>query len=110
MDNAVLSLTITDRSTLYSSYLSFLPNGGIFIPTKKSHKLGDPIFLLLRILDSTQKIPIEGRVVWLTPLGAQGNKAVGVGVEFSKHSKDAKSIIEGYLATTLKSDRLTYTM
>ena len=110
MDNDVLTLAITDRSTLYSSYMSFLPNGGLFIPTKQSYELGDSLCLLLQLMDGVNKIPVEGRVVWITPQGAQGNKVVGVGVGFDQGGEQAKAIIEGHLASFPSSSRLTFTM
>ena len=69
----ILSLTIRDKSALYSSYMPFIKNGGLFIPTTKSYKLGDEVFMLLTLMDEKDKMPIAGRIVWITPRGAQGN-------------------------------------
>ena len=95
MKNSVLSLTIKDKSALYAAYMPFLENGGLFIPTKKSFNLGDEVFMLLTLTDSKEKLPLAGKVVWITPGGAQGNKTAGVGVEFNELDKGAtKSKIE----------------
>lgn len=109
-NNDVLSLTIKDRSVLYSSYMKFLPNGGLFIPTTRSYDLGDKVLMLLKLFGSEQKHPIEGRVVWLTPEGSQGNKVVGIGVEFSDQHAHIKTLIEASLGAQLDSDRMTFTM
>jgi type IV pilus assembly protein PilZ len=107
----ILSLTIRDKSALYASYMSFVKNGGLFIPTAKSYKLGDEVFMLLTLTDSKDKLPVAGKVVWITPKGAQGNKTAGIGVQFSELDKGAtKSKIEKQLAGALKSDRPTHTM
>lgn len=107
----ILSLTIRDKSALYAAYMPFVKNGGLFIPTNKSYKLGDEVFMLLTLMDSKEKIPVAGRVVWLTPRGAQGSKTAGVGVQFSELDKGAtKNKIENQLAGALKSDRATHTM
>ena len=111
MKNSVLSLTIKDKSALYAAYMPFLENGGLFIPTKKLFSLGDEVFMLLTLTDSKEKLPLAGKVVWITPEGAQGNKTAGVGVEFNELDKGAtKSKIEQLLAGALGSDRKTHTM
>ncbi len=107
----ILSLTIRDKSALYAAYMPFVKNGGLFIPTNKTYKLGDEVFMLLTLMDSKEKIPVAGRVVWITPRGAQGNKTAGIGVQFSELDKGAtKHKIENQLAGALKSDRPTHTM
>ncbi len=107
----ILSLTIRDKSALYASYMPFVKNGGLFIPTAKTYKLGDEVFMLLTLTDSKDKLPVAGKVAWITPKGAQGNKIAGIGVQFSELDKGAtKSKIENQLAGELKSDRPTHTM
>ena len=67
----ILSLTIKDKAVLYAAYMPFLDNGGIFVPTNKRYSIGDEVFMLLTLMDEPEKIPIAGRVVWITPAGAQ---------------------------------------
>ena len=109
--NGILSLTIKDKAVLYSAYMPFLENGGLFVPTNKAYALGDEVFMLLTLMDEPEKIPIAGKVVWVTPRGAQGNRTAGIGVQFSELDKGAtRSKIENQLAGALKSDRPTHTM
>lgn len=108
--NGILSLTIKDKSVLYAAYMPFIKNGGLFIPTSKSYKLGDEVFMLLNLMDESEKIPVAGKVTWITPKGAQGNRAAGVGVQFNEADNAARSKIETHLAGALKSDRPTHTM
>jgi len=108
--NGILSLTIKDKAVLYAAYMPFLDNGGLFIPTGKSYSLGDEVFMLLNLMDEAEKIPVAGKVVWLTPKGAQGNRAAGIGVQFSDMDDTASKKIETYLAGSLESDRPTHTM
>jgi type IV pilus assembly protein PilZ len=50
-------------------------------------------------------------VVWVTPMGAQGNRSAGIGVHFKgENIKDVRDKLEYYLAGTLKLDKPTYTM
>ena len=107
----ILSLTIKDKSALYAAYMPFIKGGGLFIPTKKSYQLGEEVFMLLTLMDETEKIPVAGKIVWVTPAGAQGNRAAGIGVQFSDQDEGtARNKIEGYLGGALQSDRPTHTM
>ena len=107
----ILSLTIKDKSALYAAYMPFVKNGGLFIPTPKGYKVGDEVFMLLTLMEESEKIPIAGKIVWITPLGAQGSRASGIGVQFSDQDKGiARNKIETYLAGALKADRPTHTM
>lgn len=108
--NGILSLTIKDKAVLYAAYMPFVQHGGMFIPTSKSYKLGDEVFMLLSLMDESEKIPVAGKVVWVTPKGAQGNRAAGIGVQFSDQDNTAVNKIETYLAGSLTSDRPTHTM
>ncbi|HQQ74154.1 MAG TPA: PilZ domain-containing protein [Pseudomonadales bacterium] len=106
----ILSLTIKDKAVLYAAYMPFLQGGGLFIPTNKTYKLGDEVFMLLTLMDEAEKFPLAGKVVWMTPKGAQGNRAAGIGVQFNDADNLAQRKIETYLAGSLESDRSTHTM
>jgi len=108
--NGILSLTIKDKAVLYSAYMPFLENGGLFVPTNKVYRIGDEVFMLLTLMDEPEKIPIAGTVVWVTPKGAQGNRTAGIGVQFSEQDNAANAKIENHLAGSLNSDRPTHTM
>ena len=107
----ILSLTIKDKNALYAAYMQFVKNGGLFIPTSKKYKIGDEVFMLLTLMEETERLPVAGRIIWITPVGAEGNRAAGIGVQFSyQDGAMARNKIEGYLAGALKSDRPTHTM
>ncbi|MBI3774584.1 MAG: PilZ domain-containing protein [Gammaproteobacteria bacterium] len=107
----ILSLTIKDKSSLYAAYMPFIKNGGLFIPTNKTYNLGDEVFMLLSLMEDAEKIPVAGKIVWVTPKGAQGNRVAGIGVQFSDQDNGAvRNKIEAFLAGGLKSDRPTHTM
>ena len=108
--SGILTLTIKDKAVLYAAYMPFVKNGGLFIPTQKPYKLGDEVFLLLNLMDEPEKIPVAGTICWVTPRGAQGNRAAGVGVQFNGEDDTARGKIEAYLAGALTSDRPTHTM
>ena len=107
-----LSLNIREKSILYAAYMPFLKGGGIFIPTTKQYRLGDEIFMLIALMGDTNKIPVAGKVVWITPAGSQGNKAQGIGVQFSEDEGGvaARHKIEELLGGPLTINRATHTM
>lgn len=107
----ILSLTIKDKGALYAAYMPFVKNGGLFIPTNKPYKIGDEVFMLLTLMEEKEKLPVAGKIVWVTPAGAQGNKTAGIGVQFSEQDNgQTRNKIEGYLAGALGADRPTHTM
>jgi len=108
----VLSLTIKDKKALYAVYMPFTLIGGLFIPTNKVFELGEPVSILLSLMNEPERLSVSGKVAWITPKGAQGNRAAGIGVQFDDNDdgKLAKRKIEGYLAGMLNSDQTTHTM
>jgi type IV pilus assembly protein PilZ len=107
----ILSFVVKDRNALYASYMPFVKNGGLFIPTNKRYNLGDELFLLLQLMDDPERIPVAGKVVWITPRGAEGNRAIGVGIQFSDEDKGgARRKIERILAGSEQLGRRTHTM
>ncbi|MDD5404579.1 MAG: PilZ domain-containing protein [Sulfuricella sp.] len=108
----VLSLSIKEKPALYAAYMPFIKGGGIFIPTTKSYRLGDEVFMLLTLMDDPNRLPVAGKVAWITPAEAQGNKSQGIGVQFSDNDSGiaARNKIEGLLGGNLTSTRPTHTM
>lgn len=107
----MLSLSIKDKASLYAAYMPYVVNGGLFIPTTKTYGLGDEVFMLLTLMDDSERLPVAGKIIWITPQGAQGNRSAGVGVQFSPQDKGAtRNKIETHLAGAMKSDRITHTM
>lgn len=108
----ILSLAVKDKAALYNAYMPYLKHGGIFVPTPKRYFLGDEVFVLLTLPESNERLPVAGKVVWVTPTGAQGNRTAGIGVQFAENAEgdNVKGRIETLLAGTLNSDKPTHTM
>ena len=110
--STVLSLAIKEKAALYAAYMPYLKNGGIFVPTNKPYNLGDDVYLLLQLMDDPVKLPIAGKIVWITPTGASNNKVQGIGVHFptDESGNKARTQIEGILGAAVRSTRQTHTM
>ncbi len=107
----ILRLTIKDKKALLAAYMPFVQNGGLFIPTPKTYRLGSEVFMVLSLMGEGEQLPVAGKVIWITPKGAEGNRATGIGVQFSEQDKgNTRNKIEGYLAGALESERPTHTM
>jgi type IV pilus assembly protein PilZ len=108
----ILSLSIQDRQALYKSYMPFVTGGGLFVPSTKRFGLGDEVFLLLTVMEFEERLPIPGKVIWITPHGAAGNRKAGIGVQFAdtQDGAHARTVIESHLASMLKSNIATHTM
>lgn len=109
--SSVISITIKDKQALYMAYMPFVVNGGLFVPTKKDYNLGDEMFLLVRIMDEEEPLQISGKVVWVNPPGALGNKPRGIGLQFSGDTaKKTSRLIERKLGASVSLTRATHTM
>lgn len=108
----MLSLSIKERTALYAAFLPFVKRGGLFIPTNRPYQMGDQVYMLLTLMDDPNKLPISGKVVWITPGGAQGNRQQGIGVQFDDNdgSNTVRGKIEGILGNAMKATRHTHTM
>jgi type IV pilus assembly protein PilZ len=107
-----ISLNIKEKAILYAAYMPYVKGGGIFIPTARAYKLGDEIFMLISLMDDPTKLPVAGRVMWITPPGCHGNRVQGVGVQFKDDDGGAavKHKIETLLTGQMQLARQTHTM
>jgi len=105
----ILNLNIKNKEVLYAAYMPFLKNGGLFIPTNKRYEIGEEVFMLLMLMEEPDKIPVAGKVVWISPKGSQGNRPAGIGVQFGDKDVAVRNSIETYLTGALNSDRPTHT-
>ncbi|NOT18231.1 MAG: pilus assembly protein PilZ [Sulfuriferula sp.] len=108
----VLSLSIKEKTALFAAYMPFVKGGGLFVPSTKAYQLGDEVFMLLSLLDDVNKIPVAGKVVWVTPVGCHGGKTPGIGVQFDNNENGifARNKIESGLGSALKAVRPTHTL
>jgi type IV pilus assembly protein PilZ len=109
---SVIQLAIKEKAALYAAYIPLFQDGGVFIPTARDYKLGDDVYVLLTLPDDPQRYPIAGKVAWVTPAKAAGNRTQGVGIRFppDEKSKQLKIKIEDILGAHLASDRPTQTI
>ncbi len=107
----ILSLAVKDKAHLYAAYMPYVKSGGIFVPTNKRYALGDEVFVLLTLPESNERLPVAGKVIWVTPTGAQGNRTAGIGVQFTDggDGEAVRSKIETLIAG-MNAEKPTSTM
>ena len=108
--HGILSLSIKDRSVLHAAFMPFLKNGGLFIPTTRTYELGNEVFMLLKLMEESERIPVAGTVVWITPSLAQSNRAAGIGIHFKDADGQVRKKIENLLAGQVNPDKATHTL
>ena len=108
----VFTLVIRSKSALYAAWMPLIKHGGIFLPSNRSHSLGEEVLILLTLLDDPNKIPLQGNVAWINPAHAAGNRPQGIGVQLndSEVGRELKKKVEGLLAGALQSSRPTHTI
>jgi type IV pilus assembly protein PilZ len=109
---SVIQLSIKEKAALYAAYIPLFAEGGIFVPSTREHRLGDDLYVLISLPDDPQRYPVAGKVAWITPARATGNRTQGVGVRFPSDDKtqQLKMRIEQILGAHLASDRPTQTL
>ena len=109
---SVVQLAIKEKAALYAAYIPLFKEGGVFIPTTRDYKLGADVYVLMTLPDDTQRYPVAGKVAWVTPARAAGNRTQGVGVRFpnDEKSRQLKLKIEEILGAHLSSERPTQTI
>ena len=107
----ILTCHIEDIATLYASYLPFVENGALFVPTSRVQQLGDEVFIAITLPNSSERLPMNGKVVWINHR-AQANRPAGFAVQISDDDmgRKIKSEIERLLAGKVDGHQPTYTM
>lgn len=111
MDKPQFHCIFSNKSTLYTAYMPFIKSGGLFVRTHLSVEFGTIVSLSIKLMEEDELYEVDGKVVWMTPKGAQGNKYPGVGIQFlSENSRNLCNKIETYLEGMLKSSQFTDTI
>jgi len=106
-----LALSITDKNDLYTAYMPFVINGGLFISSNLAYEMGQDVSILLTLMTESEPLAISAKVIWTTPPHSDSYRPSGIGIQFCNNDNgNVRNKIETYLAGTLMSDRSTFTM
>lgn len=109
---SVIQLVFRDKAMLYGAYMPSLLRGGLFVPTTRSHRLGDEVYLLVALPDEPTRYPVVGTVAWITPAKSPSGRPQGIGVHFPADEKTQglRLRIEELLGTLLAGAQPTQTL
>lgn len=106
----IIQANIPDKETLYASYMPFIEGSGLFVPSRLSVKLGEEVFVVATLPDNPQKVPLKGKVVWVSQ-HQNGISVPGFGIQLSgEKGVYYKSEAEKILAGLKSEGRTSYTM
>lgn len=107
---SILTLDLSDRSSLYGAWMSFVEGGGLFIPTDQEYNLGEEAFVRISMPDKSSKA-VAGRVIWMSPKGVVKPRSQGIGIQISRSDRgQLQRQAEALLAGALTSDKPTQTV
>lgn len=107
----LINCSFTSESSLYLAYMPFVKDGGLFVRTNHTYPLGELVDLSVKLFSEPEPYLLGGKIVWITPKGAQGNKPPGIGIQFlGDNCRHLCNKIETYLAGMLKSTQMTDTI
>lgn len=108
-EEEVLTYVLNDILELNLSYMPFLNEGGLFIPTAKTFSLEDRVLVDLQLPGKQDILRIEGKVVWITPKNALHHVLAGIGIQFTgSNASTIRSQIEAQLDKTIEIGGYTY--
>ena len=106
----LLQANISDRATLQASYMPFVQGGGLFVSSKQKVQMGEEIFVLATLPEQSQKIPLTGKVIWIS-YKQSGIKPQGFAIQLSGEKGNYYRMeAEKYLAGSMSSDHPSFTM
>jgi len=109
MSDEILSYIIKDPVELNLSFMPFIKNGGLFIPTIDTYALGDKVTVDLLLPGKKDNLSIEGKVVWISPKNALHHVLAGIGIQLTgANAGTVLSQIEAQLDNSMEIGGYTY--
>lgn len=104
-----IKYVIQNQLELNLSYMPFIVDGGLFIPTPESFMLGDLITVDLQLPEQNEILAVEGKVVWITPKNALYEEYPGIGIQFiGENAKLVRERVNVFLDNTMDVGGYTY--
>lgn len=108
-DTEVITYIIRDPLECNLSYMPFIKDGGLFIPTMKEYALGARVIVDVTLPGKTEPLRIEGKVVWITPKNALHHVLTGIGIQFiGANAPNARLQIEAQIDAKTEVGGYTY--
>lgn len=106
-----IAYNIQNQLELNLSYMPFVKNGGLFIPTNENYDLNSHITVQLKIPGHNDSYSLEGKVIWINPKNALYQVHPGIGIQFiGENAKSIHEIIKANIDNTLDVGGYVYGM
>lgn len=106
---AVLSVNLKDAASVHDYFMPGVRGGGLFVETSRSFPMGSEVFLLLTLPDGEPRVPVPGRVMWITPSGNRDGRQPGIGVQFKGEQAGLMMRIQNILLSVPAQDKESLT-
>ncbi len=107
---SIIQANFPDKASLQAAYMPYISSGGLFIASKQAVNLGQELFVIASLPEQTQKFPLTGKVVWISPK-QNGMKPQGFAIQLAGDKGLAfRNEAERMLAGVLNADKQTFTM
>jgi len=108
-DTVRIQYEIHTQQELNLSYMPFIVEGGLFIPTTDTFRLGEHIIVDLKMPGQTEVQQVEGKVIWITPKNALYEVYQGIGIQLiGDNAKAMHEQIKTNLDNTIEVGGYTY--
>lgn len=103
-------LNLQDSAMLHACYMPFVQQGGLFIPSQQSVKMGEQIVVTTTLPGQTQTVQLAGKVIWISHK-ATGLKPKGFAIQLGGERAEFYRLeIEKILGVANLSDRPSFTL
>ena len=97
----ILKAHLRSVAEFLERYLPDMPTGGLFIPTRKSMAIGEPVVVSLRLGPRGSTVLMRGTVAWRRPGKHRTKTQAGIGIEFL----ESESKTRDYLLSVARGDQ-----
>ncbi|MBC8132054.1 MAG: PilZ domain-containing protein [Deltaproteobacteria bacterium] len=98
----ILKAHLRSVAEFLDRYLPDLPTGGLFIPTRKSMTIGEPVVVSLRLGPRGTTVLMRGTVAWRRPGKHRTKTQAGIGIEFLESEEKTRD----YLLSVARGDQI----
>lgn len=106
-----LKYELKNQMELNFSYMPFIKDGGLFVPTDEKFHLGEHIIIEIQFPNHTEYKEVSGRIVWITPPNSLYQIYPGIGIQFiGDNAKSIHDLVKANLDNTMDVGGYTYGM
>lgn len=84
-----LSVILRDSKAVQHCFMPSIKGGGLVVETPNLLPMGNDVLLMITLPDGQPRVPVVGKVVWITPRENRDGRPSAIGVQF----QDDRAII-----------------